>query len=200
MTFSHRMALKWLSINDSLVQSGYSGLADTTTVNSQIAASFDISAYAGNITGATVKILKALNDSGGEDNDRLIILVGDQDINSGGYPIALGWDGGANSYFDWDWRVGSNSTPAEDDFLIEIDLSQFNSVNATDISIIDQMNAATSLIFVCGSDSSWDYLELTLQAGQIQVVVDSDGDGLSDSDEVNTHGTDPMMLTPMMMD
>ena len=189
--FSASNGAEVLSINDFLVQSGFSGLADTTTVNAQIAASFDISAYAGNITGATVKILKKpLNDSGAEDNDRLIILVGDQDINSE-YQIALGWDGGANSYFDWDWRIGRTPTPVEDGFLIEIDLAQFNSINATDISIIDQMNAATSLSFICGSDSSWDYLELTLQAGQTQVVVDSDGDGLSDGDEVNTHGTDP---------
>ena len=43
---------------------GYSGLPDTTTVDAQIAASFDISAYAGNITGAMIKILKKpLNDS-----------------------------------------------------------------------------------------------------------------------------------------
>ena len=50
-------------------------------------------------------------------------------------------------------RIGRTPTPVEDGFLIGIDLSQFNSVNATDISIIDQMNAA-SLSFVCGPDSS----------------------------------------------
>ena len=114
--FSASNGSEALAISDSLVQSGYSGLADTTTVNAQIAASFNISAYAGNITGATIKILKKpLNDSGGEDNDRLTILVGDQDINSG-YPIALGWDGGANSYFDWDWRW-SYPHSVEDGFL-----------------------------------------------------------------------------------
>ena len=59
--FSVSNGAEVLSINDSLVQSGYSGLADTTTVDAQIAASFDISAYAGNITGATVKILKSLS-------------------------------------------------------------------------------------------------------------------------------------------
>ena len=78
-------------------------------------------------------------------------MVGDQDINSG-YPVALGWDGGANSYFDWDWRVGRTPTPVEDGFLIEIDLAQFNSINATDISIIDQINASTILSFICGCE------------------------------------------------
>ena len=52
------------------------------------------------------------------------------------------------------------------------------------------MNAATRISFV------WSRQFLGLSGtypstGQTQVVVDSDGDGLSDSDEINVHGTDP---------
>lgn len=155
------------SFSNFLNQSGLSpdtAVFDSIEVNKTRGVSFDFSDVNNQIIEAEIRLkARPLDDAKSEGNDQ--ILIGLTDDISFKY-IALGIDGGANPYFNFDWQIDSPTvlppTPQELGYDITINLNSFNTIDAQNISIINDMNTFKALDFAITDDTAWDYIELQI--------------------------------------
>ena len=155
------------SFSNFLNQSGLSpdtAVFDSIEVNKTRGVSFDFSDVNNQIIEAEIRLkARPLDDSKSEGNDQ--ILLGLTDDIPFKY-IALGIDGGSNPYFNFDWQIDSPTvlppTPQELGYDITINLNSFNTIDAQNISIINDMNTFKALDFAITNDTAWDYIELQI--------------------------------------
>ena len=137
---------------------------DSYEVNKPRAVSFVFSEISDEIVEAEIRIkARPLDDSKAEGND--FILLGLPDEISFKH-IALGIDGGADPYFNFDWQIDSPTvtppTPPELGFDVTINLNSFNTTEAQNVSILDDINSFRALDIAIRDDSTWDYVELNM--------------------------------------
>lgn len=135
---------------------------DSYEANKPRAVSFVFSEITDEIVEAEVRLkARPLDDSKAEGNDRILLGLVDEITFK---QIALGIDGGANPYFNFDWQIDDPTvpppTPPELGFDIMINLDSFNTTDTQNFSILDDINTFKSLDIAITDDSAWDYVEL----------------------------------------